>query len=119
MVDGGRVLVVEDDGALRTVLDELFTREGYVVSLANNGADAIDLLEHGTRPCCVLVDLLMPGVVGHELLEYLREPPHATTPVAIITGSPQLAPEGYRMFPKPLDLDELLDYVCAWCPLPG
>ncbi len=111
-----QVLVVEDDPAVQESLCELFAREGYEVALANNGAEAIELMEEGATPCCVLVDLLMPGIVGHEFLDYMsREDRVADTPLAIITGSPYLAPEGYRMFVKPLDMRALLDFVGSHC----
>lgn len=113
------LLVVEDDVAVRSALDELFAREGYDVLAAQNGADAIEILESGVHPCCVLVDLLMPGIVGQEFLEYMREESRASIPVAIITGSPQLAPSGYPMFPKPVDMHALLDFVFLRCPLSG
>jgi CheY-like chemotaxis protein len=117
MVDRSQVLIVEDDVALQASLDELFTREGYDVAIANNGSEAIDLFEHGAKPCCVLLDLLMPGMVGHEFLQYLQDSPQASIPVAIITGSPYLAPEGYELFEKPIDTERLLDYVSKRCPL--
>jgi CheY-like chemotaxis protein len=110
------VLVVEDDLAVQATLAELFTREGYEVVVANNGSEAIELLEHGERPCCILVDLLMPGIVGQELLEYLRDEALAAIPIAIITGSPHLAPPGYVLLPKPLEMRVLLDFVIAHCP---
>ena len=117
VLDRSHLLIVEDDIAVQATLDELFSREGYDVAIANNGGDAIELLEHGMRPCCVLVDLLMPGIVGHELLSYMQEDPHRSIPVAIITGSPHLAPTGYPMFSKPLDTQALLDFVGARCPV--
>jgi two-component system response regulator MprA len=114
----GQVLVVEDDAAVSESLRELFAREGYDVALASNGAEAIEMMEEGAAPCCVLVDLLMPGIVGHEFLDYMaHEDRVSDTPVAIITGSPYLAPEGYKMFPKPLDTRALLDFVCTHCPV--
>jgi CheY-like chemotaxis protein len=114
----GQILIVEDDAAVRDALGELFAREGYDVATANNGAEAIEQLEEGASPCVVLVDLLMPGIVGHELIDYMqREERVSKTPVAIITGSPYLAPKGYAMFPKPLDTRSLLDFVGAHCPI--
>ena len=50
-----------------------------------------------------------PGV---ELLEYLaHEPRLANIRVAIVSASPELAPEGYRVFAKPLDLPSLLEFL--------
>jgi CheY-like chemotaxis protein len=111
------VLIVEDDLAVQESLQELFSREGYEVVIANNGGEAIDMLERDLRPCCVLLDLLMPGIVGHEVLSYLGEPPHHDIPVGIMTGSPHLAPTNYPVFTKPLEMKELLDFVGARCPL--
>lgn len=101
---------------MQAALDELFAREGYEVVVANNGVEAIQMLERGLHPCCVLVDLLMPGIIGQELLEYLRSEGRSQIPVAIVTGSPHLAPPGYPMFRKPLDMQALLDFVMARCP---
>lgn len=109
-----RVLIVEDDPEIRAALEELMVGEGYDVALASNGADAISILEEelDARPCAVLVDLVMPGVVGQELLEFLRSDASLSTiPVAIVSASPQLAPHGYTVFKKPLDLPPLLDFV--------
>ena len=110
------VLIVEDDPEIRASLADLLRTEGYEIALATNGAEAIDCLEGAQRPCAVLVDLLMPGIVGQELLEYLRDDVRlASIPVAIVSGSPQLAPEGYRVFRKPLDPRPLLDFLREGC----
>jgi CheY-like chemotaxis protein len=106
------VLIVEDDPGIRDALAELLQAEGYETDLVTNGAEAINFLEGARRPSAVLVDLLMPGIVGQELLEYLRHDAHlASIPVAIFSASPQLAPPGYPVFRKPLDLPPLLDFL--------
>ncbi len=67
----------------------------------------------------VLVDLRMPGIIGHSVLEYMRsEPGLAQIPVAIMTGSPELAPPGYPVFRKPLDVGALLGFA-ATCEHPS
>jgi CheY-like chemotaxis protein len=107
-----RVLIVEDDPDVQAALEQLLAREGFAVTLANNGAEAIELLDREAPPCVVLADLLMPGIVGHELLDYMRDDEALRSiPIAIISGSPQLAPEGYRVFSKPLDTHALLEFV--------
>jgi CheY-like chemotaxis protein len=106
------VLIVEDDPGIRDALTDLLQAEGYETDLVKNGAEAIDLLEGARRPSAVLVDLLMPGIVGQELLEYLRDDARlASIPVAIFSASPQLAPPGYTVFRKPLDLTPLLAFL--------
>lgn len=110
-----QVLIVEDDPQLRTALAGVFADEGYQVGLATNGLEAVEWLE-GRTPCVVVLDLLMPGVVGHELLEHMRTAPGLSRiPVAIISGSPELAPPGYTVFPKPIDDDELLAFARRCC----
>jgi CheY-like chemotaxis protein len=107
-----RILVVEDDPDIQATLCELFQREGYEVDVVPNGAEAITFLDEHTHPDVVLVDLLMPGVVGNELLEYLHSDADLSAiPVAIVSGSPQLAPEGYKVFRKPIQVGPLLEFV--------
>ncbi|MBA2538316.1 MAG: response regulator [Deltaproteobacteria bacterium] len=106
------LLIVEDDFEVRAMLAEMLASEGYEIDMASNGAEAITLFEGGARPCAVLVDLLMPGIVGQELLEYLRADDQlAAIPVAIVSASPQLAPEGYTVFSKPLELGQLREFL--------
>lgn len=103
-------MIVDDDADVSSALSQMFSAHGYDVSVAANGAEAIELLDDEGLPCVVLVDLLMPGIVGHELLDYMRAT-GVTIPVAIISGSPELAPSGYLVFAKPIDHAGLLDFV--------
>lgn len=107
-----RILVVEDDHDARMLLAERLAREGYVVDAAANAADAIHELESTPPPYAIIVDLLMPGIIGQSLLEYLRhDRRYDAVRIAIVSASPELAPEGYRVFPKPLDTARLLEYL--------
>jgi two-component system, OmpR family, response regulator CpxR len=109
------ILIVEDDPDAAELLRILMSRRGLTVRCASNGADAIDMLEElpvSQLPAVIITDLLMPGVVGTSLLAYVRsEPCLAGVSVAVMTSAPQLAPEGYPVFKKPLDLDALLGFV--------
>ena len=110
------VLIVEDDPELQAALAELIRAAGFSVQMASNGAEAITHFERGDRPCAVLVDLRMPGIVGQEVLEYLRgDEQLSSIPVAIVSASPELAPEGYPVFRKPLELAQVVDFVRAGC----
>jgi CheY-like chemotaxis protein len=112
------ILIVEDDQEVRHALKEIFTREGYDVVVVDNGADAIVLLDDSLRPRAVIIDLLLPGVIGHELLDYMRsEPELASIPIAIITGAPELAPPSHRVFAKPFIARELVSYVRGLVPI--
>jgi len=114
MEPGSRILIVEDDRDARDVLAHLLAREGFQVEVAADAVDAIHSLE--TRPDepprAILLDLLMPGILGGTLLEYLREEPQfAGIRVAIVSGSPHLAPDGYPVFAKPVNLSRLLEFL--------
>ncbi|MGE0549311.1 MAG: response regulator [Kofleriaceae bacterium] len=105
------VLIVEDDLGFRTALAELFSDEGYQVATAANGVEAIEWLQHH-EPCAIVLDLLMPGVVGQELLEHMESDTELSRiPVVVVSGSPDLAPKGYKVFRKPVDGLELLEFV--------
>jgi len=116
MEQRSRVLIVEDDTDVQLALAELLLSQGYHVDVASNGADAIELLEAGTRPDAILVDLLMPGLVGHELIEYMQSDRRlAAIPIAIVSASPHLAPGGYPVFGKPFSIGPLLEFVRRGC----
>src|SRR5262245_482925 len=98
------------------LLCELFGKAGYSVELANDGADAILFLEQNEAPDAIVLDLLMPGIVGSSGLAYLSSQPNlAGVPVAIVSSSPHLAPAGYALFKKPLQFAPLLEFVRKAC----
>ena len=110
------LLVVDDDPEVRMLLCELFAREGFRVDVATDGAAAISFLEHHAPPSAILLDLLMPGILGTSVLAYLGSKPDLEhVPVAIVSSSPQLAPGGYQLFTKPLKFKPLLEFVRTAC----
>ena len=82
----GRVLLVEDDDATRATIRQMLTRDGWEVSEAGNGREALERLEAG-RPDAIVLDLMMPEMDGFEFLAHLRN--HAqwrTVPVLVATA---------------------------------
>jgi CheY-like chemotaxis protein len=67
-----RILVVDDNAALRENLAEALEDEGYSVVLAEDGARALAALEQGPLPEVVLLDLVMPKIDGRELVARIR-----------------------------------------------
>jgi CheY-like chemotaxis protein len=67
-----RILVVEDDDAIRDLVDRVLREAGYRTRVAPNGLEALGLLE--TDPACdlLLTDLLMPEMSGDELVRRAR-----------------------------------------------
>ena len=70
----GRILVVDDQSANVRVVKALLERHGYVVTAASNGKDALEAAT-GETPDLLLLDMMMPGMDGFELLAALRELP--------------------------------------------
>ena len=81
-----RVLVVEVDRASRDLLGDYFDAEGYAVRPAADGAEALDLLD-GWRPDLIILDLMMPGIDGAEVLRRIREDPQTrAVPVTVFSA---------------------------------
>lgn len=69
---GARVLVADDDEVLRRLVTHVLNREGYQVVIAGNGEE---VLEHvrSRRPDAIILDAMMPGIDGLEVLHMLRQ----------------------------------------------
>lgn len=80
------VLVVDDESGARRALIRLLAKEGYETVEASDGMEALRALEAKT-PDVILLDLMMPGMDGLELLEALqRHPQWKALPVVVLTG---------------------------------
>ncbi len=80
-----RLLLVEDEAAVREVLLRTLRNSGYEVSTAANGREAISLLEQGLDPQLILSDVVMPELGGFELVRRVREQ-GLVQPVILMTG---------------------------------
>jgi len=111
------VLVVEDDEDIRAAIAEILDGEGYEVTIAANGSEALDELQHMPRPSLILLDLMMPVMNGHEFLARIRETPRMQgVPVLVLTAISSEAPPGARgLLRKPFIVEELLDAVQTHC----
>ncbi|HTX52122.1 MAG TPA: sigma-54 dependent transcriptional regulator [Candidatus Baltobacteraceae bacterium] len=115
-MNGGQILVVDDEASQREILRAILSAEGYSVETAATAAEA---LEHGGRQHyeVILTDLRMPGADGLSLVRSLsREDP--PTLVIIMTGHGSLDSAGQAMqlgafdyLTKPLERDDLLRIV--------
>jgi CheY-like chemotaxis protein len=108
----GRVLVVDDEQFVREMLRDALTIAGHEVAMAESGADAL-VTAATFRPDVILVDMLMPGMSGVEVLDALRRV-GVTVPVILITGHMIRMPEGFfALIRKPFDLPRLAEVVRA------
>jgi len=112
---GACVLVVDDEADIRETLREAVEMLGCTAALAASGADALELLRE-SRPCLMIVDLVMPVMTGEELLAIVRQQPAlAQLPVLISSSAPQRAPAGVPVLPKPIDLGAFWAWIRQNC----
>jgi DNA-binding response OmpR family regulator len=85
----GRILVVDDEPHIRRVLEAMLGKEGYEVHSASDGEEGLAVIAAGGVNL-VILDLLMPGTHGLEVLARIRsDPEKGTTPVIILTAKGQ------------------------------
>jgi CheY-like chemotaxis protein len=105
-----RILVVDDNADLRENLVEALELEGYLVSAAANGQRALDLLATGPAPHLVIIDMMMPGLSGEELVARVRaEPRLASVRLVLASGhSPRSGtPPVDAVLLKPFGVEQL------------
>src|SRR5881398_3824048 len=83
----GNVLVVEDDPELLLSLSEVIESEGYCVTCARHGLEALGRLRGGSRPAVILLDLMMPIMTGWEFRHAQRQDSElCRIPVVVVSG---------------------------------
>lgn len=80
-----RVLLVEDDEDMRQFLEVMLDKEGFIVQSSSSGDDALRIVE-GMKPDLIVMDLMMPGLGGFEVIRRLQSGPAAQIPVVVVTG---------------------------------
>jgi CheY-like chemotaxis protein len=112
------VLVVEDDEAVSQLLVALLEDRGYCAVPAYDGQSAVRLARE-LRPHLITLDLGLPGMDGHAVLERLKVDPNTREiPVVVISAFTQILPAGDRkklayLLGKPFDVTEVLEVVQA------
>lgn len=118
----GRVLVVEDEEAIRETLADALRDEGYEVECARDGLAALAVLEARLPRCpdVILLDLMMPRMNGWAFVRAVRELPDLRTlarvPVVLLSAARDLEQEARQLgvdghIAKPFDLGVVLDTV--------
>ena len=117
----GRVLIVDDDDAIRVMVERVLRREKFDVDSARDGFEAIEKLsrnDYGT----ILLDLMMPRIDGHGVLRYLVTDRQSSQPAVIImTANLQSALDTIDalpvkcVLPKPFDIRNLVERVRECC----
>ncbi len=109
-----KILVVDDDAYIGNMLEEILTKEGYGVLRAYSGTEAVLVYEQ-QNPDLVLLDLMLPGLSGEEVLKQMRE-----TPVIVVSAKVQtdskvelLLGGAADYITKPFDTKELLARIAV------
>jgi len=118
MLERARVLIVEDDQAIREVLRIALTDECYEVTVACNGEEALERLQ-GWTPHLIILDMMMPfmdGVTFRRRQRELKLAPEAR--LIVLSASRTAIPQSLELgadlsVAKPFELDDLLDVVAS------
>ncbi|WP_239153006.1 response regulator transcription factor [Virgisporangium aliadipatigenens] len=114
----GRVLVVDDNDDIRSLVEFKLVQAGYTVTVAGNGPDGLDRAREW-HPDLVVLDVAMPGMTGYDVCKEMRgDPATAHIPVIMLTArdSTEFSTLGYMAgadmyLTKPIVLRTLLDKV--------
>jgi DNA-binding response OmpR family regulator len=89
LTGGGRILVVDDEPHIRRVLSTILGGQGFDVLMASDGEEGLETLA-ANEVDLVILDLMMPGANGLEILAKIRtSPSQSDTPVIILTAKGQ------------------------------
>ena len=112
-----KILIVDDEANICEMLDKFFSKEGYEVSVANNGQDALEMFKKND-PDIVLLDIMLPGRSGKDICSDIRK--FSSRPIIMITAKDEvfdkvvcleLGADDFVV--KPFDLNELAARVKA------
>lgn len=116
-----RVLVVEDDPALREVYAGSLSEIGHAVRTAADGEAALSQLGNGWKPCVIFLDLRMPGMDGWEFAQRLRaEDRWKEIPIVVVAAHFRIDHEARQVgaaawLQKPFDLKRLDEQIQMQC----
>jgi twitching motility two-component system response regulator PilH len=115
-----KILIVDDSPTERYYLTDILVKNGFSVSTADNGEDALVKMR-AERPELILMDVVMPGANGFQVTRSIaRDPELATVPVIICSSKNQETDRIWGMrqgardyFVKPVDPTQLLARIAA------
>ncbi len=114
------VIIIEDEPAIREMMQQILENAGYEVSTAAEGAAGLAQLRASTlKPCVILLDIMMPGVNGWDFLDAQRgDPSISHIPVVICSAYRESAKAIHpaAFLEKPVQKEALLSAVKSLCP---
>ncbi len=116
-----RVLVVDDDHDIRTLLADILLEEGWDVVTAPDGQTALERAQE-RRPDLIVLDYQMPYLDGPRFVAAYRQLPGPHAPIVLVTGAgdvvesaEEIGAQGFLK--KPFDLEELIEMVQRFGPV--
>ena len=108
------ILIIDDDVNINKMLDAVLTKAGYRVSHAYSGTEALLFLS-GEKPDLILLDLMLPGLSGEEVLPEIKGVPVIVMSAKVDTGDKvnMLLGGAADYITKPFDIDELLARIAV------
>ena len=119
MPQGSQLMIVDDDRDIRETLREILEDEGYSVSTAGNGREALQFLRYGVVPELILLDLMMPVMSGWEFRdEQLGDPRLAPIPVVVLSATPDVHQTAAALgaaswVRKPFEMGEVIEVLSS------
>src|SRR5688500_2104781 len=123
--NGRRILVIDDDLAIRVLLQAVLKRMKFDVELAEDGAAGLEKLQNGGEFDLILLDLMMPRLNGYEFIDRIAEQyPENRPHIVVFTaagkrGVDKIPPSAVcNSILKPFDLDTFIEII-ADCVMRG
>lgn len=109
-----KILLIDDDIHIGDMIEEMLTKEGYLTSRAYSGTEAILVLAH-SKPDLILLDLMLPGLDGEDVLPKIKEIPVIIVSAKVdIDNKVDLLLKGAADYiTKPFNMKELLARIAV------
>ena len=120
MTNCSRALVVEDDPAIRRLVEKLLQRRGMEIETAHDGQQAIEKIAAGGGYAILVLDLMLPGASGYEIIDYIKRS-GVELPVVVVSAVSQQALSKLDLdvvklvISKPFDVNEFTEGVARIC----
>jgi two-component system cell cycle sensor histidine kinase/response regulator CckA len=112
----GTILLVEDEPMVRTVAERALTRHGYKVLTANNGEEALEIVDRGDEIALLISDVVMPLMDGPTMVREARKT-RPELPILFMSGYAEeqlrksIDIDNVAFLPKPFSVQELAEAV--------
>lgn len=114
-----QALIIEDDPAIRKLVEKLLVRKGIAIDTAHDGRQAIDKIKSG-QYSVIILDLMIPEVNGFEVIDYVKKN-KINVPIAVVSAVSHQALTKLDLdvvklvISKPFDVDEFTKAVYGLC----